>query len=169
MGINKKHVKSYTLIEVIISILLVLLIFSALLFSLQFVHNTYHNIFSTSSTQDNLRHLSIVLERQILSSETLYIVNNVYYIKDLETSQYYNYYYCDKGILYKVKTNNELVSIGYGSVSQMADNIKGYSINYSNGWIQLTLESNNGEEYVTTKEIPYGGKVIVINSNFGDY
>ncbi|MFZ7133850.1 MAG: hypothetical protein ACOWWR_16000 [Eubacteriales bacterium] len=155
------------MIEMLISILLILLIFTAILISFQFGQKAYQSVYQKTTVEDNIRTLSIILERQILSSDKIYIVKDIFYLRDMETSTYFNYYYCSEGMLYKVKTNEQLERIGVGSTSQMAADIDEIQmISSGNDTLTLYLEyAIDGESYTLMKDIPYGGILIIIQNN----
>lgn len=73
----------------------------------------------------------MLIERQIKSSDKIYLKNNIVYIQDKETPKYYNYYTLENKKIMKHKVYEEnLRTIGSGSTSQLADNIKEFELNH---------------------------------------
>lgn len=157
-------VKGYTLVEMLVSIFLILLIFTVMFSIFQISEDTYQSLFNRTAAEDNLRFLCINLETQIMHSDIIYIANDTVYFRDMETPVYFNYYYCYNNTLYKVKTTEKLNPIGSGSTSQYARGIIKYDITYVDGaYIQVNIESRiMGDVYSINREIPYGGKMITI-------
>jgi len=160
--------KGFTIIELSISMALITLILAALLFTFKFQYDTYDKLYHVTSSSDNLRYLSIVLETQIRTTPILYSIDGCIYLKDLESPEYFNTYTLNDRMVYKIKTDADLVSIGSGSTSQMTWNVDCFYLtlidqNRMNIAISTTYE---GKTIVVDKDVKIMGKVIVIDKSY---
>lgn len=158
--------KGFTLIELIISMSLILMILTMVLFTFKFQNDTYNKLYESTYNRENLRFLSIILETQVRATPKMYILNDQIYLKDLESPQYYNYYTLNNRMVMKTKTDKYLDSIGLGSTSQIAGDIDEFSLNYTDqGNLRLYLSTTyQDKKYVVEKEIKFMGKVIMIKN-----
>ncbi|MFZ7120641.1 MAG: PilW family protein [Eubacteriaceae bacterium] len=157
---------AFTLVEIVVSLALILIILTSMITFFNFQMNSYNTLYNSTIAIDNLRFFSVILEKQILNSEKIFVVNNKYYFKDLESPNYYNYYTHSKNIIYKNKTDQYLNSIGYGSTSQILSDINEFKIEIVDGkFILFELEASSSEkDYKLSKEIKYHGQIIIINN-----
>lgn len=157
--------KGFTLIELIVSLLLMTLILGTVFHYFYFQYNTYENLYSDIASMEKLRFLSIQLEKQICNTPRIYVVGVTVYLKDIETPEYYNYYTLANKILYKTKTNSDLKDIGLGSKSQIANKIDTFFMTYIDSkTIQLTIEVSEGKRKAKLqKDILVSGQITVIH------
>ncbi len=157
--------KGFTLVELLISLLLMTLLLGAVFRQFYFQYNGYENLYGDITSMEKIRFLSIQLEKQICNTPKIYVVDGIVYVKDLETPEYYNYYTLANKMLYKIKTDSDLKDIGLGSRAQMANKIDVFFMTYIDSKnIQLTIEASKGSRKVKLqKNISICGQVIVIN------
>ncbi|MPW25126.1 prepilin-type N-terminal cleavage/methylation domain-containing protein [Alkalibaculum sp. M08DMB] len=157
--------KGFTLVELIISLALLIIVLTTLLFTFKFQYDTYDKLYTDTYNAENLRYLSITLERQIRATPIIFIVNDRIYLKDLESPEYFNYYSLNNSILFKTKTDKALNSIGQGSTSQIAADIDFFALYYTEGNIIICLETNyNKKNYEIVKVVRLMNKTVTINN-----
>lgn len=125
-----KEEKGVTLPELIIVIALMGIIVSVV-FSMFFTGiRSYETIDAQVESYYDGRWTFMYIERQIKSSEEVYIKDNIVYLQDMDTPEYYNYYYLrETGILERHKVHvDTLDGIGRGETSQLANNIKSFEL-----------------------------------------
>ncbi|RBP46675.1 PilW family protein [Garciella nitratireducens] len=173
----KKGEKGFTFIELIVVMALIGIIFPVVVSMFFIGIRSYKTSEDQLESHHNARWTFMYIERQIKSSEKIYIKNDIknnwtiLYLQDMETPQYYNYYFLNKetGILMKYKVDQNLKSIGLGSTSQLASNIKNFEfiadVDSYLFYLHITSEVN-GKEFDLKSNIRAGGEVVNLNRNF---
>ncbi|KNZ41430.1 prepilin-type N-terminal cleavage/methylation domain-containing protein [Acetobacterium bakii] len=129
--INLGKIKNggFSLIEMITVLTVIALVFMMLLFGLFFSNTINTKARINQEIFNEERFLNLYFQKQILESRRIIVKSDRLYLQDLETPNYYNYYIMSNGMIkrYKVYETN-LSTIGTGASSQLADNIKNFSI-----------------------------------------
>lgn len=171
---RSKDEKGFTLIELIIGIALMGIIFPVVGSMFFTGIRSYRTSEDQLESYYNARWAFMYIERQIKGSQQIYIKNDtknnftIVYLQDMETPQYYNYYFLNKNtrILMRHKVNQELKSIGLGSTSQLAVNIENFelALNNDHSLLRLHIISEvNGKELDLESNIRVGGKIVNLN------
>lgn len=154
----RKAEKGFTLVEMLIVIALIGII-ASIIASMFFT-----GIRSYQSSEDQLesyysaRWVFMYIERQIKSSEKVYTKGDTIYLQDMETPEYYNYYYLrGTGIMERHKVSSDTLNgIGRGETSQFAGNIRNF---------ELTKRSDRLLHLYITSEV--NSKELNLESNIG--
>lgn len=157
--------RGFTLIESVISVFLTVIAMTILI---QMMHGQFFSFEQINRDMDGssgIRYPMTILEKQIANSDHIYFMNGVMYLKDLESSSFYNYYSLGTGMLYKNKTDSKLSSIGLGSLSQFASNITEFkACLLDNHTIQISLSCQiDGKVYSSEKAVRAKSKIYVLD------
>lgn len=149
--------KGYAMIEVILTLAITAVI--AVILMLMLKTGTMIAVRYKKDNQFNqdFTYMHLYFQKQILKSDTLYIQDDVVYLKDMESSQkgYYNAYRYDKinQRIYRDKAvlqNGKMKGIGLGETSQFASQIQAFEMQWSESErlirINLTVKNTTDEQ-----------------------
>ncbi|WP_373483451.1 prepilin-type N-terminal cleavage/methylation domain-containing protein [Acetobacterium sp.] len=127
-GVRKNG--GFSLIEVLISLMVISLVLGLLLSGLIYVNMISKKTETNQKLFYSERYLNLYFQKQILRSDKIYFKNNRVYLQDMESPDlYYNFYQYSNGFLRRYKVSkNGLTPIGSGGNSQFADNIQSFSM-----------------------------------------
>lgn len=127
-GVQKNG--GFSLIEVLISLMVISLVLGLLLSGLIYVNMISKKTETNQELFYSERYLNLYFQKQILRSDKIYFKNNRVYLQDMESPDlYYNFYQYSNGFLRRYKVSkNGLIPIGSGGNSQFADNILSFSM-----------------------------------------
>lgn len=158
----KEREEGFTLVELLVVIAIMGFI-GMILCSMFIVSiDSYYTSEDQIDSYSNARWAFMIIERQIKSSEEIFIKNDVIYMQDIETSKFYNYYTLENKRIVKNKVNKDtLRPITYGSKSQLADNINLLEISQiTDKLFFLKIRSNiEGKEILLKSHIRIGVKI----------
>jgi type II secretory pathway pseudopilin PulG len=133
MGCDMKlSQKGSTLIEVILSLLLIGLVFSAVLPGFYLTYHLENTSFVNRRTAAVERMMTLYFKKQIYETDVIYRRGSLIYLRDLETANYYDRYNLGSQMVMRYKyvltSDGNLVSIGSGSTSQFETGFQTFSI-----------------------------------------
>lgn len=166
----------YTIIEVIVSLMVMALVFSIILPGFYMTHLISEKGLIDCQQAFIQRHLNLFFRKQIYESDCIYVQDNNILLRDLDRQsdpekKYYNGYAIKNDLLmrYKYKKicdeNDEpkrFVSIGLGSTSQFEKGIQNFSIELIDENHLLVSHQLAGDESKYELFIEHGKKVVRI-------
>lgn len=125
-----KKNEGFSLIEVLISLLVISLVLGLLLTGMVYVNMISKKTEINQKLFYKERYINLYFQKQILRSEKIYFKNNRVYLQDMESPDlYYNFYQYSNGFLRRYKVyKNGLTPIGSGGNSQFTDSIQSFSM-----------------------------------------
>ena len=153
--------KGFTLMEVITTLAVTSMITVLCLSAVSFLNVFTAKVADPSSADSQFRSIHVFLQKQIETSDTIRIHNGQVYLRDMESSQYYNHYGYIQKVLYRYKSDNALIDIGPGDKSQLGISLDSFVLEAvtasgtPTGDIHLAIRfSNNTKTYETTIHYP---------------
>ncbi len=125
--------QGHTLIELIVTLGIMAMVLTLCFGTIGFFNTMISKIDTTHPSESDLRFLHVFLQKQIESSDTLYLSGGELYVRDMETPTYFNHYKINStsGLLYRYKSkeiNGVLKDIGAGEKSQLTSSLSAFSL-----------------------------------------
>lgn len=133
-----KGKRGFTLVELVVGLLLLSLAWTVTVGILGNIFRSTETLTSQMEVESNIRHLVLILEKQIKHSDRIVFAQDKVYLRDLESPTYLNYYSLEGTNLYKNKVYDTLKSIGLGGKSQTTANLTAFQL-VPSGDGQVTL------------------------------
>ncbi|MDK2905640.1 MAG: hypothetical protein PWR12_1716 [Eubacteriaceae bacterium] len=124
--------KGSTLIEVILSLLLMGMVFSVILPGFYLTHHLENTSLVNRRTVAVERMMTLYFKKQIYETDVIFQRGSLVYLRDLETANYYDRYNLNSQMVMRYKyvltSDNNLISIGSGGNSQFETGFKTFSL-----------------------------------------
>ncbi|WKY43672.1 type II secretion system protein [Eubacteriaceae bacterium ES2] len=128
----KADQKGSTLIEVILTLMLIGMVFSVILPAFFLTHKLENTTLVNRRTAAVERMMTLYFKKQVYETDVIYQRGSLVYLRDLETANYYDRYNQNSQLVmrykYALTSDGNLVSIGSGGNSQFETGFKIFSI-----------------------------------------
>lgn len=169
---NPSNKKGFTLVETLITLLILGLVAALSLSTLSFF--TQISDFSTGRKESDRKFekIHLFLQQQIDRTEKVYVKNGVVYLQDWDDKKkgYYNKYVLEKtGMLFRYKVDGSKFRNVQGSPNEFEYGLSSFSLTLEtvdgaytgNILLQAVFLSNQEQVYETTMDIPAGKDAII--------